>query len=71
MSDRDVKFKMVDNKGRSLLTQYSSGDVVIEHYNDMTQKDKKITAFYYNKLTGEDIEKTLKFLNFEEELFCS
>ncbi len=62
---------LTDTNGRTHLSLNSSGDAILERYVNTTDYLKQQIALLYNDVTGQSISDTLKFLNFEDDLFCS
>jgi hypothetical protein len=62
---------ITDLKGRKHMSIKPSGDIVLERYVNTSSCLKKQVSILYNELTGQSIEETMRFLNFEDELFCS
>jgi hypothetical protein len=62
---------LTDTNGRTHLSLNSSGNAILERYVNTPDKLKQQIALLYNKLTSQSIPDTMKFLNFEDELFCS
>ena len=61
-----------DDKGR-ILMKGKDDKIVIGRFPDLDERLKKYLADLYVDLTGEDIQKAKRFLNYEndENEFCS
>ena len=67
----DNKWKIVDEKGRDLLICHNA-EMAIARYIDSPKENKEYIAEVYSYVTGEDKNKVLSFLNFEDNNeFCA
>lgn len=67
------EIEIKDEQGRILMKSNEDGSVLLGRYPDMSQELKDQMLEFFCEITGEDVEKTRKFLNFESDKneFCS
>ena len=70
--EREFEAEIKDPKGR-IVCKIKKGRIFITRSPDMSNKTKESLMELYGKMTGENVTKLKKFLNFKskENRFCS
>jgi trans-2-enoyl-CoA reductase len=68
----DCKLEISDKKGRTLI-KMKCDRVLVARYPEMSEEIKKIIVDFYTEFTGENSQRVIDFLNYnnEELEFCS
>jgi len=68
----NYKVNIADEKGRTLV-KIRGDRVLVARFPDMTETTKQIISEFYEEFTGENPNRIMDFLNFENDdmEFCS